>query len=226
MGDSKVESIQTHFKALSSVAISLNTASDELTKAVSVLDEALKKLNIGLTVWVNFRIKRFEDPEAYDVEQIGYSKVSGKWGICLRRVWGDLGMDRHDEEGPWLFSDAPRELRLHAVDKLPELIEALNKTADDTTKKVQTKTREVRELANVVANITTESQKPPRLAEAFKTADRARENAAKEPSIGDLLVPDSNMKVGDIVPSGPPKTGVFFGGGLPESLDKNKKGGK
>jgi hypothetical protein len=58
----------------------------------------------------------------------------------------EYGPDHH-EDGPWLFKDAPRELRLAASDKIPEVIEALAKTASDTTKQVQEKTKQVRELA-------------------------------------------------------------------------------
>ena len=65
--DSKIEKIQTHFKALSSVAPTLNAASDELTKAVAVLDENLKKLNVGLTAWVTFR-SRAVHPSMRDEE--------------------------------------------------------------------------------------------------------------------------------------------------------------
>jgi hypothetical protein len=145
----KYAKVQTHFKALSSVSTSLNTASDELVKAVSVLDEALKKLNVGLTVWVTFRSRGVEDWE-YDDDQIGYGKVNGKWGITLRRIWGDNRNDNHDDEGPWLFNEAPRDMRLASVDKIPELIEALSKEASDTTKKIQEKTLEVRELARAI----------------------------------------------------------------------------
>jgi hypothetical protein len=50
--DSKLATIQTRFQALTSVASSLNTATDELTKTVGVVDEALKRFNLGLVVWV------------------------------------------------------------------------------------------------------------------------------------------------------------------------------
>jgi hypothetical protein len=145
----KVEKLQTDFKALTSVSASLNTASDELAKAVSVLDEALKKLNIGLTVWVTFRSWSSERDE-YDEEQIGYCKLAGKWGIALRRIWGDINFEQRAEDGPWVFNDGPREMRLAGVDKFPELIEALNKEASNATKKIQEKTQEVRELASVI----------------------------------------------------------------------------
>ena len=148
-GDQKITKIQTHFKALSSVSTSLNTASDEFTKAISILDEALKKLNIGLTAWVTFRTWDTE-PNKYDKEKIGYCKVNGKWGIALCRIWGDELSDREEIDGPWLFNEGPREMRLAGVDKIPELIEALSKEASNTTKKIQEKTQEVRELANAI----------------------------------------------------------------------------
>src|SRR5260370_29189378 len=105
--DSKIQKIQTNFQALSAVASSLNTASDEFTRVVGALDEALKKLNIGLTVWVSFADRCPHDPSYYDVDQIGYHKVGSKWGIALRHIWGEEPFDNHEEEGPWLFSDAP-----------------------------------------------------------------------------------------------------------------------
>ncbi len=153
--DSKVEKVQLHFQALSSVASSLNKASDELTKVVTILDEALKKLNVGLTVWVTFRSRAAEWLDEYDDDQIGYCKVNGKWGIALRRIWGDSN-ERYGDEGPWLFNEAPREMRLHGVDKIPEVIEALAKEAFDTTKKIHEKTQEARELAGAVEKIASE----------------------------------------------------------------------
>src|SRR6266480_7971566 len=145
--DTKTAKIQTNFQALSAVAASLNSASDELTQVIGVLDEALKKLNVGLTVWVIFEDRGDEqDPSPYDCDQIGYCKVDGKWGIALRHIWGHEAFDAHNEEGPWLFTNAPRELRLRSVDKIAELIESLGNEASATTKKIQEKTKEVSEL--------------------------------------------------------------------------------
>lgn len=146
--DPSVAKIQIHFEELSSLAASLNTASDELTKGVTVLDESLKKLNIGLTVWVTFRFRGDDNfPEEYDADQIGYAKVNGTWGLALRNISGDHSISRFEEEGPWLFKDAPREFRLLAVDKIPDVVEALAKSATETTKKIEEKTKQVRELA-------------------------------------------------------------------------------
>jgi hypothetical protein len=160
--DSKIAKIQTHFQTLSSVATSLNSASDELTKVVGVLDEALKKLNIGLTVWVTFAEWSDEHDvgitqlSRYTCDQIGYCKVNGKWGIALQSVSGDdAGQD--EPEGPWLFNDAPRDMRLQAVDKIPEVIEKLGSEASSLVTRVQEKTKQVRELATAIEQVA----KPP-----------------------------------------------------------------
>lgn len=150
--EAKISKIQTNFKALSEVASSLNEVSDKLTKTVALLDESLKKLNIGLTVWVNFRY-RGDDGPYYNADQIGYTKVGGAWGIALRHIWGDESIDDHNEDGPWLFNDGSRELRLNSVDKLPEVIEELAKEALATKKKIEEKTQEVLGLAAAISPV-------------------------------------------------------------------------
>jgi hypothetical protein len=149
--DPKIAKVQARFQELSSLASSLNTASDELTQIVNGLDEALKRLNIGLTVWVAFRFRGDdEEPQMYDQDQVGYAKVSGTWGIAVRRIWGDDSRDIFHEDGPWLFKDAPRELRIECLDQFPNVIEELAKVATATTKRVQEKTNQIRNLASAI----------------------------------------------------------------------------
>jgi hypothetical protein len=175
--DSKFEKVQTDFQALSVVASSLNSASDELSRVIAVLDEALKKLNLGLTVWLVFESHSIE-PWQLDDEQIGYSKVNGKWGIALRRVWGDPRENDLDLEGPWLFNEAPREMRLKSVDAIPKLIEALSEAAAEMTKKVQEKTRGVRELSSVIEEVASANKKR---SDAFANHVRLLAEQAKSP---------------------------------------------
>jgi len=155
LDDSKIAEVQKHFQALSSVASSLNTASDALTKVVTSLDEALKRLNAGVTAWVTFRshVEPNSDSETYDEDQIGYCKIRGTWGISLRHIWGNSGWEEHNSDGPWLFNDAPRDLRLHSVDKIPELIEALAKEASETAKQVRESTQRASALAGAIERI-------------------------------------------------------------------------
>lgn len=153
--DSKLEKVHASFQVLSSLASSLNAASDEFIRVVTTLDEALGRLNVGLTVWVTFRNGDVPSPY-YDRDQIGYCKVNGKWGIALRHIWRDRAFGDQKREGPWLFNDAPRGLRLEGVDKLPDVVQALGEAASDLTNKLQEKTRQVRELANAIGEIPVE----------------------------------------------------------------------
>jgi hypothetical protein len=160
---SNPEKSQLHFESLTESASALNKASDELTKVVGTLDEALKKLNVGLTVWVAFAGRGDQDePWSFDEDQIGYCKVSGKWGFALQRIWGDNRRGEYHSDGPWLFNDAPREMRLKGVEKLSDVIRELAKAAFETTKRVQEKTEQVRALAGVIEQIANADKKPTR----------------------------------------------------------------
>jgi len=193
--DPKISQIQTNFQTLSTVASSLNVASDELTKVVRKLDEALKKLNVGLTVWIVFEDRSDEQyADQYDCDQIGYCKVNGKWGISLRRIWGHEFYDAtRNEEGPWLFTDAPREMRLGRVDKIPVLIEPLSNEASNTTKKIQEKTKEVGELASAIE----EAAKPPRLVDKVKLSNLAGKSPTLPgripPGLSPTATPNANL---------------------------------
>jgi prefoldin subunit 5 len=219
--DSKFEKVQADFQALSVVASSLNSASDELTKVVGILDGALQKLNIGLSVWVDYA-NRAEQPGEIDEDQIGYCKVNGKWGIGLRRVWGNSNEEFFDSEGPWLFNDSPREMRLKSVDKIPELIEALSKAATEMTKKVQEKTQGVRELAGVIEQIASADKKglkPPPTTDAFAKHMQLLAEQGKSTSQSPGLPP----------PPAPASTAVWpTAKSVPLSAlsGKNKEGGK
>jgi len=169
--DSKIAKIQAHFQTLSAVAPTLNSASDELSKAIHSLDQALKKLNVGLTVWVTFADRTANPGDgSYNAEQIGYTKLNGEWGLALRHVWGDETFDAHNEDGPWLFSDAPRDMRLRSTDKIPDVIEKLGKEAVNTTKAMQQKTLEVRDLASAIGQIANSPQSGPKTAAFFQSA--------------------------------------------------------
>jgi prefoldin subunit 5 len=184
--DSNASKIQTHFQALTKTASALNTASDELTKGITILDEALKKLNVGLTVWVTFISWVTDAPQEYDEEQIGYCKINGKWGIGLRRIWGDHIADKYTEDGPWAFHEGPREMRLRGVDKIPEVIEKLGEDASKMTTQVKEKTKQVRELAAAIEDLTKIPQKNA-LRERLASFDK---DLIAKGFLGDSLVPE------------------------------------
>jgi len=137
-GDSLSERVQAAYLQLSAVASDLNFVSDELGKSVTELDSALKKLNLGVSVWKPmYSNDGLPEDTWYTHEDIGYAKIDGKWGVSLRTVAGDHNYPDRDTIEEWLFNDAPRSLRLSAIGHIPELLDALTQRADETAKSVR-----------------------------------------------------------------------------------------
>jgi prefoldin subunit 5 len=155
--------VSASYSELSSLATDLNAVSDALGKAVSDIDEGLKKLNLGVTAWVEvqkYRGSREQDL-TYTVEELGYAKINGKWGIALRVRSGD------DERPEWdesvevsLFNEAARALRLKAIKKIPELLNKLNEEATKVTKELQAKLADAQAVACAVQEAASAPKSP------------------------------------------------------------------
>lgn len=140
------ERVSSSYRQLSLAASHLNLVSDELGKSIAVLDAALKKLNLGISTWS--RLDRWEDAFGnYSTRYLGYAKVGNRWGIALRTVAGNNTQPEEATVEEWLFNDAPRSLRIEAVEKLPDLFENLIKEADVAIRKVKAQSLSARQLA-------------------------------------------------------------------------------
>src|SRR5262245_28599504 len=120
------ERIAVSFKQLTVTASDLNSASDELSEVVSLINQALKELNLGIAGWavVGRGGGGDQDPLYYWRRELGYAKIGSEWGIALRETFGHE--DREDEDSNvWLFCDAPRWMRIEVVSKIPDLLEHL-----------------------------------------------------------------------------------------------------
>jgi prefoldin subunit 5 len=147
-----LQRVQSSYQRLTSVASNLNAVSDELGRAISALDESLKKLNLGITCWHKFDGNEHESGTFW-AKHIGYSKVGNKWGIGLSKTSGHQeAPPEYNTDEEWLFNDAPRELRLEAVEHIPAMIETLIKAGEEAVEKVRVKTAEAQQLAEVLAS--------------------------------------------------------------------------
>lgn len=148
-GDSLAQNVESSFRKLSTVASELNFVSDELGKYVSELDAALKKLNLGIEVWVEIRSEGPDDRGEFWTENLGYAKIGGKWGIALQSKSGNDFIDEATTEY-WLFNDAPRPLRLASISKIAELLEKLSAEAKVMVDRIDSGLAQVKEVAEVV----------------------------------------------------------------------------
>ena len=147
------ERVSSSYRQLSLAASHLNLVSDELGKSIAVLDAALRKLNLGIASWS--RLDRWEDAFGnYSSRYLGYAKVNNRWGIALRTVAGNNNTPEDATVEEWLFNEAPRALRIEAVENLPELFENLIKEADVAIRKVKAQSLSARHLATSLGDAT------------------------------------------------------------------------
>lgn len=131
---------------LASCADNLNSLSDQLTKQVTEIESSINKMGIGLTASVDTEKWSDENGETYNIWRICYEKYSGKWGLTIEHLWGHEGFGEGDSE-TLPFKDAPREHRLRAVEKIPELIDALVKKSKDFASDISDTASYAEELA-------------------------------------------------------------------------------
>jgi len=148
--------VQSSYQQLSKVAADLNAVSDELGKSIAELDAALKKLNLGVTTWV--QVKACADPQTGDFEgdYLGYAKVGGKWGIALRKTSGNCNWAPDEPPEEWLFNEGPRELRLAAIEKIPELLNKLSEAATKMAANVRERLGEAQQVAEAIKLVANE----------------------------------------------------------------------
>jgi hypothetical protein len=149
---SLIERVSFSIKQLSLVATDLNKASDELSQAIYAIDTVIQSLNIGVSTWIVIHNDDdMPESEYFSRRDLGYSRVGSKWGISLRTVNGNYNRPDEESSDIWLFNDAPRWLRVEGVEKIPDLLDGLIKTAEETTKKIKGKITEANTLATAIA---------------------------------------------------------------------------
>ncbi len=143
------ERVQASFSQLSSAAQDLNKASDELSSSIVSIDAILHKLNLGVPTWVH--ISGHSEETDYWVKEVGYAKVGSRWGIALRTREGDFNFPLDEKCEQWLFSDGPRWLRGEGVEKIPDLLDELVKSAVSMTQKIRSKIDKAHQVALALA---------------------------------------------------------------------------
>lgn len=138
-------------KQLSSASRTLSEASNKLTEQIKEIESSLASHNLGVMAWVELRRTREEiDPNVPYVDRVdslGYSKKHGKWGLYV-----SSSIEEVEHYESWLLRDAPRDLRILAVDAIPKLLEAMVIKAKELATEVTSKTDRAKALANSLRN--------------------------------------------------------------------------
>ena len=154
------ERITAAFQTLTESAENINGISNELAKAVAPLDRALKRLNIGVACWTKISGGGGESGGSdYWSRDVGYARVGRVWCLAIRTVNGDERFPDEEVQETWSFNEAPRYIQVRAVDKLPELIEALVEATDATAKRLRQKVAVAQDIAAAVNTLVTPKKK-------------------------------------------------------------------
>lgn len=184
-----VDPLPSSLRSLSISAAALNTATLRLTKSIEILDSSLKKLNLGISSWIEISSEHSPDERFWSKEELGYAKVNGKWGLALRVFNGDECVT--DEEGTscteWLFCDAARDLRIRALPHLPRLIVQLNSDAESITSKITERVKEAEELAGAIEIIARSGTSSSSIEQLQQYVITALQNARSQGSASDAL---------------------------------------
>lgn len=112
---------------------------EKLNDEVTKVEARLAAISPGVSTWILLT------KDGPDKREIGYTKLNKKWGITLR-TWqgGEL-------EEAWLFRDAPAWLRLDAIPKIPELIEAMTERIEEASALAEKRLIQIEEFLEKLA---------------------------------------------------------------------------
>ena len=138
------------FAALSKA---LNEASDLLTSEIVNVESALNDLRLGLEVWIEVsRSKEVsvgtDSKKEYEFTRVlwlGYAKYSGHWGLFTEETLDEV--DRDEVRYLVALRDAKREVRLEAADKIPILVEKIQRDAEETAQETTNKAAQLKDFA-------------------------------------------------------------------------------
>ncbi len=147
-------SVEATLSKLAYVSDSLNKSSDSLSGQILEVESALQRYGLGVSAWVMMWSWDVEVPVigAMDTNVtrmlcLGYGKHLGKWGLLVSECDGD---DLPGEGNVSFLREQPRDVKLEAVGKLPDLLKELLKKATEVATEATTKANATREI---VANL-------------------------------------------------------------------------
>ncbi len=135
-------------KDLTPLSKRLNTASDELNEAIESIQRKINTLSLGVEVWLtdaqaelSHEILTDDDTRYARVQELGYGRFGDNWALLVRTA--DYELRRDESDGDWLYANpehplhvrvqpllkTSRQIRVKAVDLIPGLVDALQRSA-------------------------------------------------------------------------------------------------
>jgi hypothetical protein len=145
----------TDLKVLADKSKILNRLTDDLSKHVDQIESVINALNLGLSGWVWVEESSDDTGTWTHYIRLWYEKNEGRWGLSIDE-FDEYAQepDEYRNRKSWVFKDAPRALRLKAVEKIPALIKVLCKEAEEMTAKTAATVTRAQEIASCLSKPT------------------------------------------------------------------------
>jgi hypothetical protein len=148
----------TALQELASCSRSLNQASNQLSEHLTEIENCIHRFHLGVTASVNLRTYGPPDVNWNHVDDLRYDKFDGRWGL----VWVSYMDEDPDNFQQKFLRDSPREIRLLAAERIPDLLSELVNEANDLASRTIESARDAEALAAAlkqpIASIATVTQ--------------------------------------------------------------------
>ncbi|HMF85239.1 MAG TPA: hypothetical protein VK598_02695 [Nitrospiraceae bacterium] len=132
------------FSRLEQLAAKLNQSSESLNEAIRLVETKFAQLRLGVEASVELErspVLSGGTPIGEVVSYFAYVKRTGKWGLYFIDI-EDSGEELSCEP----FSQASREYRLKAINKVPELVKRLEQKAEELLKEIRSSQQTVESI--------------------------------------------------------------------------------
>ncbi len=142
---------------LTALSQTLDSVSNQLSQQITEIESALNDLHFGVWAWLRDDPLDVEEvsevgtngqrSSVHHIQQLGYGKHKGKWGFLVasgtQESWGaDVTIT--------FLQDAPREIKLRAIERIHKLLDILAEGLNRVTQKTTEKVMEAREIATAL----------------------------------------------------------------------------
>src|SRR5271157_3111190 len=122
---------------LNKSASELNAGTETVNSVLASVETQLTKMNLGFEVWVPDSLSSIQVSEyRYQDTELGFAKIGTDWSLAVRVREGKRDprsgdFDWYPLPGSTRLLDASRQVRIKALQHIPELLEALKSKADE-----------------------------------------------------------------------------------------------
>ncbi len=147
--------LESSLNQIASLSKTLNETSDQLSKSIAEVESALNRYALGIWAWIDEPLAEEEvqghtDSAAdvfHQVQRLGYGKHRGTWGLLVASGIEEFWPDNVKTT---FLREAPREIRLQAIAKFPQLLQDLAKRLAETTEEASKKALEAEGIAEAL----------------------------------------------------------------------------